>query len=48
MIRSIPTLIYFSGGREIARRFGALSSSILNQWLESLTGSQTGDHRSAA
>lgn len=32
-IRSIPTLILFKGGKEIARQAGALSAQQLNQWL---------------
>jgi len=32
-IRSIPTLILFRGGKEIARISGALSQSQLKQWL---------------
>jgi len=32
-IRSIPTLIVFRGGKEIARQSGALSASALTQWL---------------
>jgi thioredoxin 2 len=34
-IRSIPTLILFAGGREIARHSGALDLSRLLQWVES-------------
>lgn len=34
-IRSIPTLIVFRGGREIARQSGALSAAQLEQWLTS-------------
>lgn len=33
-IRSIPTLILFLGGREIARLSGALSSAELQRWLQ--------------
>lgn len=33
-IRSIPTLILFRGGKEIARQSGALSSQDLFQWLK--------------
>ncbi|WP_375055998.1 thioredoxin TrxC [Zobellella sp. DQSA1] len=32
-IRSIPTLIAFSGGQELARQSGALSAGQLRQWL---------------
>lgn len=48
-IRSVPTLIYFSGGNEIERRFGALSSAQLNHWLEIISGGfGEGGFRSAA
>lgn len=33
-IRSIPTLILFGGGREIARHSGALSAGDLRRWLD--------------
>ncbi|NLS20384.1 thioredoxin TrxC [Rhizobium sp. P40RR-XXII] len=33
-IRAIPTLIMFKGGKEIARRSGAMASGQLRQWLE--------------
>lgn len=33
-IRSIPTLIVFRGGREVARQPGAMSGSQLRQWLQ--------------
>lgn len=32
-IRSIPTLVLFSGGREIARQAGALGSNQIVQWV---------------
>lgn len=32
-IRSIPTLIVFSGGKELARQSGALPAGQLRQWL---------------
>lgn len=32
-IRSIPTLILFRGGREVARQSGAMSASQLDAWL---------------
>ena len=32
-IRSIPTLILFRGGRELARQSGAIDSSALARWL---------------
>lgn len=35
-IQSIPTLAVFSGGREIARRSGALPAGELQRWLESV------------
>jgi thioredoxin 2 len=34
-IRSIPTLILFRGGRELARRCGAVDASSLARWLDS-------------
>jgi thioredoxin 2 len=34
-IRSIPTLILFKGGKEIARQSGAVDASTLNRWLDS-------------
>lgn len=33
-IRSIPTLMLFQGGREIARQAGALSAADLQRWLQ--------------
>lgn len=36
-IRSIPTLIVFKGGREVARQAGALDPRSLARWLESAT-----------
>jgi thioredoxin 2 len=35
-IRSIPTLIAFRHGREIARRAGALDAASLQRWIDSL------------
>ncbi len=35
-IRSIPTLMVFKGGKEIARQAGALSAAQLQQWLNSV------------
>ena len=32
-IRSIPTLIVFKGGREVARQAGAMQGTQLRQWL---------------
>jgi thioredoxin 2 len=37
-IRSIPTLIVFRGGREIARQSGAMDSASLERWLSSVVG----------
>jgi thioredoxin 2 len=37
-IRSIPTLIVFRAGREIARQSGALDASALTRWLTPLIG----------
>jgi thioredoxin 2 len=34
-IRSIPTLILFKEGREVARQSGALDGATLNRWLDS-------------
>jgi thioredoxin 2 len=33
-IRSIPTLILFRNGREIARQSGAVDASTLSRWLD--------------
>lgn len=33
-IRSIPTLILFQGGREIARQSGAVDGTALGRWLD--------------
>jgi thioredoxin 2 len=33
-IRSIPTLIVFKGGREVARQSGAMDGATLSRWLE--------------
>ncbi|TAK51547.1 MAG: thioredoxin TrxC [Betaproteobacteria bacterium] len=33
-IRSIPTLVLLQGGRELARKSGALDARALRQWLE--------------
>ena len=35
-IRSIPTLIVFKGGKEVARTSGARSASQLAQWVQSV------------
>lgn len=37
-IRSIPTLILFRGGREIARQSGALAAPAIVQWARSQAG----------
>jgi thioredoxin 2 len=37
-IRSIPTLIVFRGGKELARQSGALDSGRLARWLDSVIG----------
>jgi thioredoxin 2 len=33
-IRSIPTLILFRGGQEIARQSGAVDGATLSRWLD--------------
>ncbi|NJD05155.1 MAG: thioredoxin, partial [Methylococcaceae bacterium] len=35
-IRSIPTLILFRGGREVARQSGAMDAESLIRWVEGL------------
>lgn len=35
-IRSIPTMILFRNGREIARQSGAMNQAQISQWLQSL------------
>lgn len=37
-IRSIPTLMVFRSGREIARQTGAMEASALTRWLEDVFG----------
>jgi thioredoxin 2 len=37
-IRSIPTLILFADGQEVARQSGALSSSDLVRWVRTQLG----------
>jgi thioredoxin 2 len=37
-IRSIPTLIAFKGGREVARQSGAMDSASLARWVRSAVG----------
>ena len=32
-IRSIPTMVLFSGGREIARQSGAMDAASLTRWV---------------
>ena len=34
-IRSIPTLIVFKNGKEVARQSGAMDSASLTRWLDS-------------
>ena len=34
-IRSIPTLILFRGGKEVARQSGAMSAGDLVRWVQS-------------
>lgn len=36
-IRSIPTLVLFQGGKEVARQSGAMSATDLLRWLKSHT-----------
>jgi len=36
-IRSIPTLIVFRGGRELARQSGAMDAGTLVRWVRSVT-----------
>jgi thioredoxin 2 len=38
-IRSIPTMIVFRGGREIARHSGAMDKANLSRWLTSVVSS---------
>lgn len=35
-IQSIPTMVVFSGGREVARRSGALPAGELQRWVQSV------------
>ena len=44
-IRSIPTLILFEGGREVARQSGAMPSGALVQWIRSHTNAHAGAAR---
>jgi thioredoxin 2 len=37
-IRSIPTMIVFQGGREIARRSGAMDARAIVEWLKPMAG----------
>ena len=37
-IRSIPTMILFRGGKEIARQSGAMNAAQLGRWLNSAAG----------
>lgn len=34
VIRAIPTLVLFQGGREVARQSGAMAAGALAQWIE--------------
>ena len=34
-IRSIPTLVLYAGGREVARKTGALPAGELVRWVQS-------------
>jgi thioredoxin 2 len=36
-IRSIPTLIAFKGGREVARQSGAMDAASLARWVRTAT-----------
>ena len=38
-VRGIPTLILFSGGREVARQVGVVARTALDELLESVAGS---------
>lgn len=42
-IRSIPTLIVFHQGKELARQSGAMDSARLVQWLRAVLSSHTGE-----
>lgn len=35
-IRSIPTMIIFKGGKEVARQSGAMNAQQINQWAKSV------------
>ncbi len=37
-IRSIPTLILYRGGKEVARQSGAMASADLVRWIQSKLG----------
>ena len=39
-IRSIPTIVLFHGGREVARRSGAVGAAELVQWLRATLGAR--------
>jgi thioredoxin 2 len=43
-VRSIPTLVLFQHGKEVARRSGALSSADILAWLGSQLAATTGQH----
>ena len=40
-IRSIPTLVAFRGGREIARQSGLMSRALIERWVAALPGGST-------
>ena len=42
-IRSIPTMILYSGGEEIARHSGAMSAGDIETWLTQHGGSKVDD-----
>jgi thioredoxin 2 len=39
-IRSIPTLMVFKDGREVARKAGAMDAGMLRQWVEASSSEQ--------
>ena len=41
-IRSIPTLLLFQGGREVARMSGAMSATDLERWVRTQLASRAG------
>lgn len=46
-IRSIPTLVLFKAGAEVARQLGAAATAQLLAWIRQHTGGDTGGGRSA-